>query len=231
MLTELQRIQKLKEKFLSPQELQGLLEASKASIRDHAILLTSYCYGLRISEVGLLQLEDYKIDQSKIFIKRVKEGLGNYFDINDDLKKALKRLLVIRGTAPGPLFPSRKNRLIAGENGIGKRQLDWIFKKYAKIGGVYEGHLNTVTGKIEGSHMNFHTLRHTCAVNMVDADVPMKVIQDWLGHKSMQSTLIYANVSSAKREEAARKFLGVGKEKEKKGSGIDWKKMDGEKKK
>lgn len=219
MLTELQRIEDLKKKFLHPEELHALLEASKVSIRDHAILLTSYHYGLRISEVGMLQLEDYKIDQGKIFIKRTKGGLGNYFDVNDELKKALKKLLVLRGMDPGPLFPSRKSRLIPGAPGISKRQLDWVFKLYAEKAGLPE------------NHHNFHTLRHTCAVNMVDEDIPMRVIQDWLGHKSMQSTLIYANVSDAKRKEAARKFLKVGQVKEQRGTGIDWRKMDGKGKK
>ena len=218
MLTELQRIEELKKKFLPPEELQALLEASKVSIRDHAILLTSYHYGLRISEVGMLQLEDYKQEQGKIFIKRTKGGLGNYFDVNDELKKALKRLLVLRGNDPGPLFPSRKSRLITGTPGISKRQLDTIFKLYAIKAGLPEG------------HHHFHTLRHTCAVNMVDNDIAMRVIQDWLGHKSMQSTLIYANVSDFKRQEAARKFLKVGIKEEKRGTGIDWRKMDGGKK-
>ena len=40
----------------------------------------------------------------------------------------------------------------------------------------------------------FHTTRHTCATRLVDAGVYPFVIQEWLGHKSIETTLRYAHV-------------------------------------
>ena len=172
------------------------------SIRDSAIFQLAYWYGLRISEVGLIQLEHFNLEEKRIFITRIKGGISNKYLIRDDVIKLVKRWIVLRGKEEGPLFPSRKTKLgvlldgtvVKKRRGISKRQLDLLFKTYAEKAGIPE------------NHRNFHTLRHTCAVNMVDADVPMKQIQDWLGHTSIKSTMIYAQVSTAKREKTAAKF-------------------------
>jgi integrase len=38
-------------------------------------------------------------------------------------------------------------------------------------------------------------LRHTCVQRLVDADVPFKVIGDYVGHRHAVSTLVYAKVA------------------------------------
>src|SRR5262249_544586 len=40
-----------------------------------------------------------------------------------------------------------------------------------------------------------HTLRHTCVQRLVDADFPFKVIGDYVGHRSAESTEIYTKVA------------------------------------
>ena len=40
-----------------------------------------------------------------------------------------------------------------------------------------------------------HTWRHTCASRLVQASVPIQVVQQWLGHKSIQVTLRYAHLA------------------------------------
>ncbi|MFC6621971.1 tyrosine-type recombinase/integrase [Novosphingobium panipatense] len=44
----------------------------------------------------------------------------------------------------------------------------------------------------------FHTCRHTCATRMVDADVDILVIKEWLGHKRIETTQRYAKVRGKK---------------------------------
>lgn len=41
-----------------------------------------------------------------------------------------------------------------------------------------------------------HTLRHTCASWMVQAGVDLKRVQTWLGHKRIETTLIYAKLGT-----------------------------------
>ena len=46
-----------------------------------------------------------------------------------------------------------------------------------------------------------HTFRHTCVQRLVDADVPFKVIGDYVGHRSPESTQIYSKVALHKLRE------------------------------
>jgi integrase/recombinase XerD len=46
-----------------------------------------------------------------------------------------------------------------------------------------------------------HTLRHACVQHLVEADVPFKVIGDYVGHRDPASTLIYGKVAVHKLRE------------------------------
>ena len=48
---------------------------------------------------------------------------------------------------------------------------------------------------IEVPRPGSHTLRHTCVQRLVDADFALKTIGDFIGHRSAQSTEIYAKVA------------------------------------
>jgi site-specific recombinase XerD len=48
-----------------------------------------------------------------------------------------------------------------------------------------------------------HTLRHTCVQRLVDADVSLKVIGDYVGHRCLSSTAIYAKVATEALREVA----------------------------
>jgi integrase len=58
-------------------------------------------------------------------------------------------------------------------------------------------HWEIARGKLRLNHDDlfvFHTTRHTCATRLVDAGVNPFVIQEWMGHKNMETTLRYAHV-------------------------------------
>jgi len=86
-----------------------------------------------------------------------------------------------------------------------------LFRKYAK------------KAKLPIDKWHFHTLRHSIAVRLVDLDVPLIQIKDWLGHRNIQSTMVYAQVSDRKRDETAERLGNIVTE-NKKSSKIDWSK-------
>ena len=46
----------------------------------------------------------------------------------------------------------------------------------------------------------FHDLRHTFGTRMAAAGVPMRTLQEWLGHRDFATTLIYADYQPSARE-------------------------------
>src|SRR6267154_4894889 len=181
-------------KYLSKQDIDKLLQYVKPhSIRDYTILLIAYNHGLRASEVGLIKLSDYKQVEKRLYVTRVKGGISNSYLVSDEGAKALKLWILIRGNTLGPLFVSRRTIISEEtESGISRKQLDNIFKDYSRKIGV------------DKDKQHFHVLRHSIAVEMVDRGIPLVQIKDWLGHRNINSTIVYANVSDKTRDETAR---------------------------
>lgn len=66
-----------------------------------------------------------------------------------------------------------------------------------------------VTGKLLGKEnkLSIHKLRHTHATLLLESDVPMKVIQERLGHKTMAVTeQVYSHVIEKMNQKAKENF-------------------------
>lgn len=48
--------------------------------------------------------------------------------------------------------------------------------------------------------VRFHDLRHTFGTRMAAAGVPMRTLQEWMGHRDFKTTLIYADYAPAEHE-------------------------------
>jgi integrase len=77
-------------------------------------------------------------------------------------------------------------------NAIGQ----WEFKRLSGQAGI--------------KSMKFHGLRHTCATLLLQAGVPVPVVQERLGHKRIEVTLgIYAHVLPVMQQDAASKLAAL----------------------
>lgn len=52
----------------------------------------------------------------------------------------------------------------------------------------------------------FHACRHTCATRLVQANVNLRLVQKWMGHKRIETTLRYAQVSDTMLEDALERY-------------------------
>ena len=52
---------------------------------------------------------------------------------------------------------------------------------------------------LDGAH-RFHDLRHTFGTRMAAAGVPLRTLQEWLGHRDLATTQIYADYAPSSRE-------------------------------
>jgi len=65
-------------------------------------------------------------------------------------------------------------------------------------------HFKIIQNKHNLKHIRFHDLRHSCASLMLANGVPMKQIQEWLGHSTFQTTAdIYAHLDFSSKLSSA----------------------------
>jgi site-specific recombinase XerD len=50
-------------------------------------------------------------------------------------------------------------------------------------------------------------LKHSIATRLLDAGADLRFVQDWIGHASIKNTVIYAQLTSRRRDEEARKVF------------------------
>jgi site-specific recombinase XerD len=171
--------------YLEIEEIQALFKAIESK-RDRAIFRLVYHRGLRAHEVGLFQLSDFRDRDGVLYVRRGKGSISREFPLIDEELRALRAYLrVERGTAPGPMFPSRQ-----GARGISRQQLDRLMKRYCQLAGI----------RPEKAHM--HALKHSCGTHLSDRGASPQEIQFWLGHRDSSSTDIYTHFSPSRRKAA-----------------------------
>jgi site-specific recombinase XerD len=174
--------------FLTQDEMRRLLSAIDSK-RDYAIMLLAYRHGLRASEVGMLRRDDFDQKQYRLRIHRLKNSLAGIHPLQPDEVKALKAYVKERASSAPSLFLSRNNTPIS------RRRLDELIKHYGERADIPE------------SKRHFHALKHSIATHLLDAGADLRFVQDWIGHASIGNTVIYAQLTSRRRDEEARKVF------------------------
>jgi site-specific recombinase XerD len=174
--------------FLTQDELKHLF-AVITEKRDKALFLLAYRHGLRASEIGHLQRADVDLKQGRITIHRLKGSLSGIYPLQPDVIKLLRAYLRSRADSSPYLFIS--NRGVP----IDRRTLWCAMQTYGKKAGL------------PPEKRKFHSLKHSIATHLLDAGADLRFVQDWIGHASIKNTVIYAQLTSRRRDEEARKVF------------------------
>lgn len=171
--------------FLEQSEIARFLDAAKAGrnpVRDHLLFLMMYRHGLRCSEAADLRIKEINLDRATIWVRRLKGSNSGMHPIEGDELRAIRRYIAMRTDALPWLFLSeRRGRLT-------RFAINYLVSETAERAGL---------GPIHP-----HMLRHSCGYALADKDVPLRVIQEWLGHRSIEMTVRYTRLSQ-------RKFAGL----------------------
>jgi type 1 fimbriae regulatory protein FimB len=172
-------------KYLSEQQIEALFRVIK-SPRDRAMFRLMYHRGLRASEPGLLDLGDWHDEDASLYVRRLKGSKSARYPLLPAEAHTMRAWIRARGTAPGPLFPSRNH------GGMERTQVWRLMRDYCRRAGLPVG----------VGHP--HALKHSCGRHLVQMETPIIVVQEWLGHKSIQNTMIYVGADAAVQQASSK---------------------------
>jgi integrase len=156
--------------------------------RDKLIFLVAFECGLRASEIGMINNEDFNEQRNELYCKRLKGSKNNTIRLTQSTAKLLKKFT--KNMDPeDPIFTTQKG------NVVDRFLLDKLTKKYFAL------------AKLPKDKANFHTMKHTCAIYLAEAGVDLLDLQYLLGHARVENTLIYFTYTT-KRQDALYKKIG-----------------------
>ena len=163
---------------LTELEVEKLIEATKDNRwghRDSTMVLLAFRHGLRASELVDLRWEQVDLVNATLHVRRVKAGTPATHPLTGRELRALRRLHREAGGSPF-LFVSERGAPFTtrGFQGMVER-----------------------AGQAAGFDMKLHPhmLRHACGYKLANEGVDTRTIQGYLGHKSIQHTVRYTELS------------------------------------
>lgn len=169
-------------KYLTTDEVTRLRKAAKEvgrlGERDSLIILLMYRHGLRVSEVCSLRWEAVQLNDSVIHINRRKNGSASVQVLEGDEIRALRKLKREQLSSSFVFTSERKGPLST-------RSVQTLIERAGRLAGIE-------------FPVNAHSLRHACGYALANKGTDTRSIQAYLGHKNIQHTVTYTNLSSAR---------------------------------
>ena len=202
--------EKSKMEYYNKEELEKLFEVTDKSPLKLIVRVAAY-YGFRRSELVGLKWDAIDFKNKMITIKHKVLHVDNQFYLSDTLKTTASHRTL-------PLLPEIENLLIERKEEIEKNKE--LFKKsynhkydeYVFVDDIGDlinpdiisNRFRTLLRKNHLKHIRFHDLRHSCASLLVASKVPMKNIQEWLGHSNFNTTAdVYSHLDYSSKYESA----------------------------
>jgi len=185
-------------KVLTPQQVDDFLSSPKKSdsycLRDRALLEVLYATGCRASEVCNLRVRDMSLGERQIRCqgkggkqRLVPIGSRAIIAIRNYCESLRGKLAAKNIHPPEELFLSRSGRA------LDRIQLWRLVKVYAKRAGISD-------------EVSPHSLRHSFATHLLAGGADLRLVQEMLGHASIQTTQIYTHVEHSRLKKVHSQF-------------------------
>jgi integrase/recombinase XerD len=166
----------LRPRIYSPEEVTRLLNAEGLNVKERAMLLVAYAAGLRALEVCRLRPEHILSERGQILVSQGKGFKDRYTVLSPRLLDELRSYWRIY------------------------RPKEWMFASTQKPGAPVVtmtlrrafNHAVRATGL--PANGGVHALRHSFATHLLEAGVPLPVLQRLLGHNKLATTTRYLHV-------------------------------------
>lgn len=173
------KIQKKLPVVLTKEEIRRLLNAATHA-KSRLLIRLLYASGLRVSEALSLKAEDLELADRIGWVRGGKGSKDRMIILSDSAAQELRQYLRARRILSGPIFLGK------GGAPMTARNAQKIIANAARAAGI-------------SKQVTPHKLRHSFATHLREAGQDLRVIQELLGHASIQTTEIYTHVSAAEK--------------------------------
>lgn len=189
--------------FLTRPEAEALLGAPDLATplgrRDHALMLLALQTGLRLCELISLSKEDVSL-QTGAHLRVI--GKGRKERCTPLAKRTIKVLKAWFNepwcNKNGTVFTNARGEKLSADG------VQYIIAKHANAARM-------TCPSLARKRVTPHVLRHTAAMELLQAGVDRTVIALWLGHESMETTQVYLDADLAMKEKALARLEPLGK--------------------
>lgn len=190
------REKRLPQPAMTQKEVRHLLSVPDVSdplgVRDRTMLEVFYSTGIRRSELARLELTDVNHERQTLYVR---QGKGKKDRVVPLGLRAMQWIEKYLDNARSKLILNANERtlfLTSYGEGFNPDVISRMVTKFIKQAEIE---------KIGSCHL----LRHSCATHMLEAGADIRLIQQLLGHESLETTSIYTQVSIEHLREVHRK--------------------------
>lgn len=178
---------------LSVDEVRSLLAHIK-TFHNYAYLSTVYSCGLRLQEGLYLEVSDIDSQRMMIHVHRGKGAKDRYVPLPQSTLHLLRSYWRTH-RHPHLLFPA------LGRSGTGAKEALNPMAKSSVQGAFRRAKFDAGIAK---KGVAIHTLRHCYATHLLEAGVNLRVIQRYLGHAQLETTMLYLHLTQKGQEDACQ---------------------------
>ena len=170
--------------YLHPHEVEDLIKAARHvgrhGLRDATIILLMFRHGLRSAELVALKWSNVDLKGGYLAVHRVKHGHDSVHPLRAPELRALRQLQLDYPETQYVFVSERKAPLST-------RSVRQIIARAGKLAGL-------------PFPVHSHQLRHSCGYYLAASGQDTRAIQDYLGHRNIQHTVRYTQLSPSRFE-------------------------------
>lgn len=177
---------------LSRQEVRRVL-ACVYTFHNRAYLSTVYACGLRLQEALHLETSDIDSDRMMLHVHRGKGARDRFVPLPVKLLPMLRAYWKTH-RHQRLIFPAMGRNCKSGHNAkhpMAVSSVQGAMKNAVREAGIHK------------KNVRIHTLRHSYATHLLEEGVNLRVIQRYLGHASIETTMIYLHLTEKGHEDAS----------------------------
>jgi site-specific recombinase XerD len=187
--------------YLTREEIEAILTAPDRATwvgrRDHALLLTMYNSGARVSELTALRCAQVAVGVSTFVHLHGKGRKERAIPLWPDTSRVLQAWFRERGAEPGHMaFPNARGHPLS------RHGVNYLLQQ--AVTKVIPG-----CPSLQTKNVTPHVVRHTTAMHLLQAGIDIATIALWLEHESIDTMHIYLAADLAAKERALQKLAPV----------------------